>query len=297
MNEAPVRKYKRMKFKGVIRQKCDVSRADAQPAFAASAGSHSACCAGSRTSGLRQSLPFLHRASVRPHPQGHRAGRPRFLARRRARLRACTRLRSHQPQTEEQDLERPGRATARTASRPRSAPRPSVNAPLVDLEKIAADLRVEIAEFDHRAEAKKLAKRLKIVDSSPSREQAERMIMTSLPVIPPERRPSSRWTVPVRHVRSLRPLLSRDQLQQSPKRLIELRAPDIIIRNEKRMPQEAVDALFDNGCRGGTITGANKRPLKSLSDMLKGKQGRSARTCSEARPLFRPSGDHLGSGP
>ena len=64
------------------------------------------------------------------------------------------------------------------------------------------------------------------------------------------------------------------------KRLIELRAPDIIVRNEKRMLQESVDALFDNGRRGRAITGANKRPLKSLSDMLKGKQAASARTCS-----------------
>ena len=75
------------------------------------------------------------------------------------------------------------------------------------------------------------------------------------------------------------------------KRLIELRAPDIIVRNEKRMLQESVDALFDNGRRGRVITGANKRPLKSLSDMLKGKQGRFRQNLAwQARRLFRPFG-------
>src|SRR5688572_33382600 len=101
------------------------------------------------------------------------------------------------------------------------------------------------------------------------------MILDVIPIIPPELRPlmpldSDRFTTSdlndlYRHI------INRNNRL---KRLIELKAPDIIVRNEKRMLQEAVDALFDNGRRGRVITGANKRPLKSLSDMLKGKQGR-----------------------
>ncbi|MBS3848105.1 MULTISPECIES: DNA-directed RNA polymerase subunit beta' [Devosia] len=146
----------------------------------------------------------------------------------------------------------------------------------LDLEKIAANLRVEIAESTTELKPKKLAKRLKIVEQFiVSGNKPEWMIMTVIPVIPPELRPlvpldGGRFATSDLNDLYRRVINRNNRL----KRLIELRAPDIIIRNEKRMLQEAVDALFDNGRRGRTITGANKRPLKSLSDMLKGKQGR-----------------------
>src|SRR4051812_45411393 len=146
----------------------------------------------------------------------------------------------------------------------------------LDLEKIAADLRVEIAESTTELKPKKLAKRLKIVEQFiVSGNKPEWMIMTVIPVIPPELRPlvpldGGRFATSDLNDLYRRVINRNNRL----KRLMELRAPDIIVRNEKRMLQEAVDALFDNGRRGRTITGANKRPLKSLSDMLKGKQGR-----------------------
>ena len=146
----------------------------------------------------------------------------------------------------------------------------------LDLEKIAADLRVEIAEATTELKPKKLAKRLKVVEAFiMSGNKAEWMILTVVPVIPPELRPlvpldGGRFATSDLNDLYRRVINRNNRL----KRLMELRAPDIIIRNEKRMLQEAVDALFDNGRRGRVITGANKRPLKSLADMLKGKQGR-----------------------
>ena len=139
-----------------------------------------------------------------------------------------------------------------------------------------ADLRAEIAEFEFRAKKKKLAKRLKIVEAfQQSGNRPEWMILKQVPVIPPDLRPlvpldGGRFATSDLNDLYRRVINRNNRL----KRLIELRAPDIIIRNEKRMLQEAVDALFDNGRRGRVITGANKRPLKSLADMLKGKQGR-----------------------
>jgi DNA-directed RNA polymerase subunit beta' len=146
----------------------------------------------------------------------------------------------------------------------------------LDLEKIAADLRVEIAESTSELKPKKLAKRLKVVEAFiQSGNRPEWMILTVVPVIPPELRPlvpldGGRFATSDLNDLYRRVINRNNRL----KRLMELRAPDIIIRNEKRMLQEAVDALFDNGRRGRVITGANKRPLKSLADMLKGKQGR-----------------------
>ncbi|ESR27480.1 DNA-directed RNA polymerase subunit beta' [Lutibaculum baratangense] len=146
----------------------------------------------------------------------------------------------------------------------------------LDLQKIAADLRVEIAESTSELKPKKLAKRLKLIESFiESGNKPEWMIMTYIPVIPPDLRPlvpldGGRFATSDLNDLYRRVINRNNRL----KRLIELRAPDIIIRNEKRMLQEAVDALFDNGRRGRVITGANKRPLKSLADMLKGKQGR-----------------------
>ncbi len=146
----------------------------------------------------------------------------------------------------------------------------------MDLEAIAAQLKVEIAESTSELKPKKLAKRLKIIEAfMNSGNKPEWMILTEVPVIPPDLRPlvpldGGRFATSDLNDLYRRVINRNNRL----KRLIELRAPDIIIRNEKRMLQEAVDALFDNGRRGRVITGANKRPLKSLADMLKGKQGR-----------------------
>jgi DNA-directed RNA polymerase subunit beta' len=146
----------------------------------------------------------------------------------------------------------------------------------LDLDKMAMDLRKEIAEATTELKPKKLAKRLKIVEAfQQSGNKPEWMILKVVPVIPPDLRPlvpldGGRFATSDLNDLYRRVINRNNRL----KRLIELRAPDIIIRNEKRMLQEAVDALFDNGRRGRVITGANKRPLKSLADMLKGKQGR-----------------------
>ena len=146
----------------------------------------------------------------------------------------------------------------------------------MDLEKIAADLRQEIIESKSELKPKKLAKRVKLIEAfMQSGNKPEWMILTQVPVIPPDLRPlvpldGGRFATSDLNDLYRRVINRNNRL----KRLIELRAPDIIIRNEKRMLQEAVDALFDNGRRGRVITGANKRPLKSLADMLKGKQGR-----------------------
>jgi DNA-directed RNA polymerase subunit beta' len=146
----------------------------------------------------------------------------------------------------------------------------------LDLEKVAVDIRQEIAVTTSELKPKKLMKRLKIIEAFlQSGNKPEWMILTVVPVIPPDLRPlvpldGGRFATSDLNDLYRRVINRNNRL----KRLIELRAPDIIIRNEKRMLQEAVDALFDNGRRGRVITGANKRPLKSLADMLKGKQGR-----------------------
>ncbi len=146
----------------------------------------------------------------------------------------------------------------------------------LELEKLEATLRAEMQETESDIKHKKLAKRLKIVEAFRySGNKPEWMILTVVPVIPPDLRPlvpldGGRFATSDLNDLYRRVINRNNRL----KRLMELRAPDIIIRNEKRMLQEAVDALFDNGRRGRVITGANKRPLKSLADMLKGKQGR-----------------------
>ncbi|MFC4292732.1 DNA-directed RNA polymerase subunit beta' [Sphingorhabdus arenilitoris] len=146
----------------------------------------------------------------------------------------------------------------------------------LDLEQERDDLLTELAETKSALKPKKIIKRLKVVESFiDSGNKPEWMILDVIPVIPPELRPlvpldGGRFATSDLNDLYRRVINRNNRL----KRLIELRAPDIIVRNEKRMLQESVDALFDNGRRGRTITGANKRPLKSLSDMLKGKQGR-----------------------
>jgi DNA-directed RNA polymerase subunit beta' len=146
----------------------------------------------------------------------------------------------------------------------------------LDLEGERKELLVELAVTKSELKPKKIIKRLKVVESFiDSGNRPEWMILDVVPVIPPELRPlvpldGGRFATSDLNDLYRRVINRNNRL----KRLMELRAPDIIVRNEKRMLQEAVDALFDNGRRGRTITGANKRPLKSLSDMLKGKQGR-----------------------
>ena len=146
----------------------------------------------------------------------------------------------------------------------------------IDLEAERVKTEEDLRETGSEAKRKKLVKRLKLIESFiESGTRPEWMILDVVPVLPPELRP----LVPLDGGRfatsDLNDLYRRVINRNSRlKRLMELRAPDIIIRNEKRMLQESVDALFDNGRRGRVITGANKRPLKSLSDMLKGKQGR-----------------------
>jgi DNA-directed RNA polymerase beta' subunit len=146
----------------------------------------------------------------------------------------------------------------------------------IELEEELATLRVDLKETNSEAKRKKFVKRLKLVEAFiASGARPEWMILEVIPVIPPELRPlvpldGGRFATSDLNDLYRRVINRNNRL----KRLIELRAPEIIVRNEKRMLQESVDALFDNGRRGRAITGANKRPLKSLSDMLKGKQGR-----------------------
>jgi DNA-directed RNA polymerase subunit beta' len=146
----------------------------------------------------------------------------------------------------------------------------------IDLQATADQLREDLKEATGELKPKKIIKRLKVVEHFlESGNRPEWMVLTVLPVIPPELRPlvpldGGRFATSDLNDLYRRVINRNNRL----KRLIELRAPDIIVRNEKRMLQEAVDALFDNGRRGRVITGTNKRPLKSLSDMLKGKQGR-----------------------
>ncbi len=146
----------------------------------------------------------------------------------------------------------------------------------VDVEELAVSLRVKMREESSVQKKLKYAKRLKVVDSfRKSNNRPEWMILDVIPVIPPELRPlvpldGGRFATSDLNDLYRRVINRNNRL----KKLMELHAPDVIIRNEKRMLQEAVDALFDNGRRGRVLRGANNRPLKSLSDTLKGKQGR-----------------------
>jgi DNA-directed RNA polymerase subunit beta' len=146
----------------------------------------------------------------------------------------------------------------------------------VDLETLSVELKLKIKEAASIGVKKKLTKRLKVVEAfRKSENKPEWMIMDVIPVLPPDLRP----LVPLEGGRFAtsdlndlyRRVINRNNRL---KRLVELKAPSVIIKNEKRMLQEAVDALFDNGRRSKVLKTATKRPLKSLSDMIKGKQGR-----------------------
>src|SRR3972149_962953 len=146
----------------------------------------------------------------------------------------------------------------------------------LDVEAECTRLRQELRDANSEAKRKKISKRLKVLDAfRESGNKPEHMILEVIPVIPPDLRPlvpldGGRFATSDLNDLYRRVINRNNRL----KRLLEVNAPEIIIRNEKRMLQEAVDALFDNGKRGRTILGANKKPLKSLSDMLRGKQGR-----------------------
>ncbi|BDF71925.1 DNA-directed RNA polymerase subunit beta' [Oscillospiraceae bacterium] len=145
----------------------------------------------------------------------------------------------------------------------------------IDLEELSASLRAELKDASGQKKAR-IVKRLEVVDAFRiSGNKPEWMIIDVLPVIPPELRPMVQLDGGRFATSDLNDLYRRVINRNNRlKRLIQLNAPDIIVRNEKRMLQEAVDALIDNGRRGRAVTGANNRALKSLSDMLKGKQGR-----------------------
>jgi DNA-directed RNA polymerase subunit beta' len=265
-------KYKRMKYKGIICEKCSVevtlSRVRrermghielAAPVahiwFLKSLPSRIGLLLDMTLKDLERILYFEHYVVTEP---------------------GLTPLQLHQLLTEEEYLKAQEEygADSFTAMIGAEAIREMLKA--LDLQKMAADLRKEIAESKSDLKPKKLAKRLKLIEAFiQSGNRPEWMIMTVIPVIPPDLRPlvpldGGRFATSDLNDLYRRVINRNNRL----KRLIELRAPDIIIRNEKRMLQEAVDALFDNGRRGRVITGANKRPLKSLADMLKGKQGR-----------------------
>ena len=146
----------------------------------------------------------------------------------------------------------------------------------LDVDGDVASMREELPSVNSETKRKKITKRLKLLESfQQSGNRPEWMIMTVLPVLPPDLRPlvpldGGRFATSDLNDLYRRVINRNNRL----KRLLDLAAPDIIVRNEKRMLQEAVDALLDNGRRGRAITGSNKRPLKSLADMIKGKQGR-----------------------
>ncbi|RLR53334.1 DNA-directed RNA polymerase subunit beta', partial [Pseudomonas aeruginosa] len=146
----------------------------------------------------------------------------------------------------------------------------------MDLEQECETLREELNETNSETKRKKLTKRIKLLEAFMlSGNKPEWMILTVLPVLPPDLRPlvpldGGRFATSDLNDLYRRVINRNNRL----KRLLDLAAPDIIVRNEKRMLQESVDALLDNGRRGRAITGSNKRPLKSLADMIKGKQGR-----------------------
>ncbi|MHA7817938.1 MAG: DNA-directed RNA polymerase subunit beta' [Pseudohaliea sp.] len=146
----------------------------------------------------------------------------------------------------------------------------------IDIDGEIAQLREEIPQTNSETKIKKLSKRLKLLEAfANSGNKPEWMVLNALPVLPPDLRPlvpldGGRFATSDLNDLYRRVINRNNRL----KRLLDLNAPDIIVRNEKRMLQEAVDALLDNGRRGRAITGSNKRPLKSLADMIKGKQGR-----------------------
>ena len=181
------------------------------------------------------------------------------------------------PAADRRGVPRGDRAVRRRVRRPhgrRGRPRAARRRSNLDIE--VNKVRDEISGTNSETKIKRLSKRLKLLESFlESGNKPEWMVMTVLPVLPPDLRPlvpldGGRFATSDLNDLYRRVINRNNRLR----RLLELNAPDIIVRNEKRMLQESVDALLDNGRRGRAITGTNKRPLKSLADMIKGKQGR-----------------------
>jgi DNA-directed RNA polymerase subunit beta' len=264
-------KYKRMKHRGIVCEKCGVEVI--QSKVRRERLGHISLATPGRAHLVPEEPAVAHRQHPRHHAEGPREG---------PLLRGVHR---HRPQGD--------RSTRRSAQRgalhadPRRVRRRQVLRGMggeaviemlkqVDVHALAELLREEMRKATSEAKRKKLAKRLKVVEAfRESGNRPEWMMLTVIPVLPPDLRPlvpldGGRFATSDLNDLYRRVINRNNRL----KRLLELNAPEIIIRNERRMLQEAVDALFDNGRRGKTITGPNKRPLKSLSDMLKGKQGR-----------------------
>jgi DNA-directed RNA polymerase subunit beta' len=265
-------KYKRMKYKGIVCEKCGVEVTVTK--VRRERMGHIELAAPVAHIWFLKSLPSPHRPAARHAAQAARA---------RAVFRGyiviepgLTPLEKFQLLTEDELLDAQDEYGEDAFTAGIGAEAIRVHARNLDLEQERADLLEELATTKSELKPKKIIKRLKVVESFiESGNRPEWMILEVVPVIPPELRPlvpldGGRFATSDLNDLYRRVINRNNRL----KRLMELRAPDIIVRNEKRMLQEAVDALFDNGRRGRTITGANKRPLKSLSDMLKGKQGR-----------------------
>ena len=284
-------KYKRMKHRGVVCEKCGVEVIQSQGAPRAH-GPHHAGHAG-----RPHLVPEVAAVADREHPRDL-AARPREGAL----LRVAHRRRSGRDRPARRascsttsSSRRRARSGAARASRSGSAPRRSASCSRRStIESECKSLRHEMREATSEAKRKKISKRLKVLDAfRESGNKPEHMILEVIPVIPPDLRPlvpldGGRFATSDLNDLYRRVINRNNRL----KRLQELNAPEVIIRNEKRMLQEAVDALFDNGRRGRVITGPSKRPLKSLSDMLKGKTGPlPPEPARQARRLLRPLGD------
>jgi DNA-directed RNA polymerase subunit beta' len=149
-----------------------------------------------------------------------------------------------------------------------------------NLEELNRQLRAEVKTETSVQRKKAMLKRLKIIDAFiQSENKPEWMILDCVPVLPPDLRPWCPWTAAVSPPRPERPLPPRDHPQQPPEALIEIKAPEVILRNEKRMLQEAVDSLFDNGRRSAPSSSEGNRPLKSPERCSRASRAASARTC------------------
>jgi DNA-directed RNA polymerase subunit beta' len=265
-------KYKRMKYRGIICEKCGVEVTLSK--VRRERMGHIELAAPVAHIWFLKSLPSRIGTAARHDPEGARA--VLYFENFVVVEPGLTPLKLRQLLTEEEFLtaqDEYGEDSFDRDDRRRGDPR---HADRSTWRRARRPARESCARPTFRAKRKKLVKRLKLVEAFiESGNRPEWMILDVVPVIPPELRPlvpldGGRFATSDLNDLYRRVINRNNRL----KRLIELRAPDIIVRNEKRMLQEAVDALFDNGRRGRVITGANKRPLKSLSDMLKGKQGR-----------------------
>ena len=267
-------KYKRMKHRGVVCEKCGVEVI--QSKVRRERLGHITLATPVAHIWFLKSLPSPHRQPARHHAEGPGEGPLlRELHRHRSEGDAAAARASSSPRRRCTGSSRSTARTRFTAGMGGEAVREMLKSHRHRRSSPRSCART-CARPPREAKRKKYAKRLKVVEAfRVSGNKPEWMMLDVIPVIPPDLRPlvpldGGRFATSDLNDLYRRVINRNNRL----KRLQELNAPDIIIRNEKRMLQEAVDALFDNGRRGKTITGPNKRPLKSLSDMLKGKQGR-----------------------